>query len=394
MPSFGEYMGLSSVLKKPGILFGGFLGLATLSIMNAAYTNVLDPIKTDLNLSYTWTGALMSAYFVGYTLGQIPWGVLSDRYGSRIIISLSVLGVSLSTLLFGFSETIVYAVVIRFMTGLLGAGIFVPSVKLVSNWFNSDERGTALGLLNIGGSAGLILASWAVPLLSMRTGWNLGLTLTGAFGVCSAILCYIILKDHASESRPLNLKALPVRRKEFWYLSFMQFIRLGSYYTFIAWMPLVFREDFGFTVLATSTAMSILSFAGILANPLGGIISDKLGERRVLVGGFLMLGLLVLVLPTKPSGVLLYVLVFLLGWFINMTRSPSFTIIPRLFGTEAAGSISGINNTFASLGAFALPLLLGFVRDYTQSYQIGWVALSGFSLVSATLVSFVPSGDN
>jgi nitrate/nitrite transporter NarK len=387
-------MGLSSVLKKPGILFGGFLGLATLSIMNAAYTNVLDSIKTDLGLNYTWTGALMSAYFVGYTLGQIPWGVLSDRYGSRIIISLSVLGVSLSTLLFGFSETIVYAVVIRFVTGLLGAGIFVPSVKLVSNWFNSDERGTALGILNIGGSAGLILASWAVPLLSMRTRWNLGLTLTGAVGVCSAILCYIILKDRASESRPINLKALPVHRKEFWYLSFMQFIRLGSYYTFIAWMPLVLREDFGFTVLATSTAMSILSVAGILANPLGGMISDKLGERRVLVGGFLLLGLLVLVLPTKPSGVLLYVLVFLIGWFINMTRSPAFTIIPRLFGTEAAGSISGINNTFASLGAFALPLFLGFVRDYTQSYQIGWMALSGFSLVSATLVSFIPSRDD
>jgi MFS family permease len=148
-------MGLKSVLKKPGILFGGFLGLATLSIMNAAYTNVLDSIKTDLALTYTWTGALMSAYFVGYTLGQIPWGVLSDKYGSRKIMSLSVFGVSVSTLLFGFSETLIYAMAIRFVTGLLGAGIFVPGVKLVSSWFDSDERGTALGILNIGGSAGL-----------------------------------------------------------------------------------------------------------------------------------------------------------------------------------------------------------------------------------------------
>lgn len=384
-------MGLSSVLKKRGILFGGFLGLATLSIMNAAYTNVLDSIKTDLNLTYTWTGALMSAYFVGYTLGQIPWGLLSDRYGSRVIMSLSVLGVSLSTLLFGFSESIVYAVAIRFMTGLLGAGIFVPGVKLVSSWFESDERGTALGILNIGGSAGLILASWAVPQLSMRTGWNLGLTLTGAVGICSAVLCYLLLKDRDSNSRPINLSELPVQRKEFWFLSFMQFIRLGSYYTFIAWMPLVLREDYGFSVIATSTAMSILSFAGMLANPLGGMISDKLGERRVLVGCFLILGLLVLVLPVKPTGVLLYVLVFLLGWFLNMTRSPSFTIIPRLFGTESAGSISGINNTFASFGAFSLPLLLGYVRDYNQSYQTGWMALAGFSLISAALVSLVPS---
>jgi nitrate/nitrite transporter NarK len=383
-------MGLKSVLKKPGILFGGFLGLATLSIMNAAYTNVLDSIKTDLALTYTWTGALMSAYFVGYTLGQIPWGVLSDKYGSRSIMSLSVFGVSVSTLLFGFSETLIYAVAIRFVTGLLGAGIFVPGVKLVSSWFDSDERGTALGILNIGGSAGLILASWAVPILSMRTGWNLGLTITGAVGIGSALLCYLLLKDRNSDSRPLNLKELPVNRKEFWFLSFMQFIRLGSYYTFIAWMPLVLREDYGFSVIATSTAMSILSFAGMLANPIGGMISDKLDERRVIVGGFLILGILVLILLAKPTGVLLYALVFLLGWFLNMTRSPSFTIISRLFGTEAAGSISGINKTFASFGAFALPLLLGYIRDYTQSYTIGWLALATLSLFSSVLVFLIP----
>lgn len=387
-------MGLSSVLKKPGILFGGFLGLATLSIMNAAYTNVLDSIKTDLGLTYTWTGALMSAYFVGYTLGQIPWGVLSDRYGSRKIISLSVLGVSLSTLLFGFSETVVYAVVMRFITGLLGAGIFVPGVKLVSSWFNSDERGTALGILNIGGSAGLMLTSWAVPLLSLRTGWNLSLTITGGVGLISAVICFALLKDRDSNSKPINLRELPVQRKEFWFLSFMQFIRLGSYYTFIAWMPLVLREDYGFTVVSTSTAMSLLSFAGMLANPLGGIISDKLDERRVLMGGFSILGVLILSLQLKPSGLLLYLLVFLLGWFINLTRSPSFTIIPRLFGTEAAGSISGINNTFASFGAFALPLLLGYIRDYTNSYQVGWAALALLSLGSSTLIFLISPGDD
>ncbi len=384
-------MGLRRVLKKPGILFGGFLGLATLSIMNASYTNVLDSIKSDLALNYTWTGALMSAYFVGYTLGQIPWGVLSDRYGSKVTMSLSVFGVSLSTLLFGFSESVFYAVTLRFFTGLLGAGIFVPGVKLVSNWFNSDERGTALGILNVGGSAGMILASWLVPIISIQTGWNRGLTITGGLGLISAVLCFTLLRDKESSSRPINLAELPLKRREFWFLSFMQFIRLGSYYTFIAWMPLVLREDYGFSVVATSSAMSLLNFAGMLANPVGGIVSDRLDERRVLVGGFLFLMLFVLALPLKIGGSLLYVLVFLLGWVINFTRSPSFTIIPRLFGTEAAGSISGINNTFASFGAFALPLLLGFIRDSTQSYTVGWFALATLSLISSALIFLIPS---
>jgi nitrate/nitrite transporter NarK len=152
---------------------------------------------------------------------------------------------------------------------------------------------------------------------------------------------------------------------------------------------LVLREEYEFSVIATSTAMSILNLAGIIANPFGGWVSDRLGEPQVLSGGFLLLAALIFTLALQPVGVHLYVLIFLLGWFINFTRSPSFTIIPRLFGTNSTGSISGINNTFASFGAFALPLLLGYIRDYTRSYQVGWITLTVLSLGSSMLLYFV-----
>jgi len=58
------------------VLLGGFLALTVLSIMNSAYSYVLSSIKGELLLSYTESGALMSAYFTGYTVGQIPWGLL------------------------------------------------------------------------------------------------------------------------------------------------------------------------------------------------------------------------------------------------------------------------------------------------------------------------------
>jgi nitrate/nitrite transporter NarK len=383
-------MGIASVLKKPGIVFGGFLGLATLSIMNTAYTNVLDEIKSELVLNYTWSGALMSGYFVGYTIGQIPWGILSDRYGSRRVIALSVLGISLSTLLFGYSANIVIAVIIRFLSGLLGAGIFVPGVKLVSSWFNSEERGTALGLLNVGGSMGMIAASWAVPLLSASMSWRGSLRITGIFGVIAALTCLFFLIDREGEvSRKMNLRELPVKVPSFWYLSFIQFIRLGAYYTFIAWMPLVLREEYGLSVIATSGAMSLLNFAGIISNPAGGIVADRFGEKRVLTVGFFSLMVFIMMFTLGLGNPVLYILVFLLGWFINFTRSPAFSIIPDLFGAETAGSISGINNTFASFGALVLPFLLGYVRDITSSYTVGWYSVALLSLVATGLVYFV-----
>ena len=65
---------VSGLLRHRMVLLGGFLGLATLSVMNASYSYILDSIKAELTLSYTEAGALMSAYFFGYALGQIPWG--------------------------------------------------------------------------------------------------------------------------------------------------------------------------------------------------------------------------------------------------------------------------------------------------------------------------------
>ncbi|MCW4049943.1 MAG: MFS transporter [Candidatus Bathyarchaeota archaeon] len=380
-------MGLRGVLRHPGTLAGGFLALATLSVMNSAYSTVLDSIKGDLALSYTESGALMSTYFIGYALGQIPWGVLADRKGSRPTITLSVLGVSAATVFFGFSDDIVYALASRFITGLLGAGIFVPSVRLVSAWFNADERGTALGVLNIGGSLGLVVASWAVPLVSVGLGWRMTIGSTGAFGLLSAAVVWFLLNDrNENHYGSIHLASLPLNDRSFWYLAASQFIRLGSYYTFIAWLPLVLKEDYGLSLVATSRALSIFNLAGMLANPLGGVVSDRIGEKKVLIASFALLSLILLVFTGTLSGVTVYGVVFVLGWFINFIRSPAFTIIPGIYGTEAAGSISGIHNTFASFGALVLPFTLGFIKDFTLSYSAGWLTVSMLMMLGAGLV--------
>lgn len=80
---------------------------------------------------------------------------------------------------------------------------------------------------------------------------------------------------------------------------------------------------------------------------------------------------------------------FFLGWFINFTRSPSFSIIPELFGLGIAGSVSGIINTFAAFGALVLPFLLGYIRDITDSYDVGWYAVAGLALIASATMYLV-----
>ena len=110
-------------------------------------------------------------------------------------MSVSVLGVSAATVLFGFGDDFLGLAAARFAAGLLGAGVFVPAVRLIAGWYEARERGTALGILNIGGSIGLIIVTWASPLLALAYGWRFSIIVQGAVGVAASVLVWLSLKD-------------------------------------------------------------------------------------------------------------------------------------------------------------------------------------------------------
>jgi nitrate/nitrite transporter NarK len=371
------------------ILVGGFLAFFFLNILNSSYSTVLELIKSELVLTYTMSGALMSSYFVGYTIGQIPWGILADRLGCRQVITISVFGLASSTLLFSIASGFWQVIVARFLSGLLGAGVFVPSVRLVSDWFSSNRRGTALGILSIGGSLGLIVSSWVVPFYSLQLGWRSTIGVSGALGLVAALAIWFTLKDKRIEKNNVisNIDFAGIfRSKNFWIMAFIQFVRLGSNYTYIAWLPLLLSEEYGLSLVSAGAIYSLFNLSGMIANPIGGVISDKIGERSVLIITFVTLGVVTYAFIGLKSQLFMYLWVIAIGCCINFVRSPSFTILPKFYGVEMAGKISGIHNTFASAGALCFPLLLGYIIDTTSSYFAGWVILS-ITLISTSILT-------
>ena len=304
---------------------------------------------------------------------------MADRFGSRRVMVLSILGIASSTVLFGFARGFWQAALTRFMAGVLGAGIFVPGVRLISGWFPPEERGTALGILSVGGSIGLILSSWVAPLLAPSLGWRGEMELFGALGILSTAVMWATIRDRSvggpASMDPRGLADV-VRSRSFWVLAAVQMVRLGTNYAFLAWLPLLLQEEFGLSLIAAGAAFSLFNVSGMISNPVGGLISDRVGERPVLVASFIALGVGTFLFRGASGGALMYSLIFVLGWFINFVRSPSFAVIPRLYGVERAGKVSGMQNTFASIGALILPLFLGYIRDATASYSAGWTVLS------------------
>jgi len=379
------------------ILIGGFIAFCLLHVLNNSYSTVVALIKEELSLSYTMSGALMSAYFTGYTIGQIPWGALADRHGPRRVMAASILGTASATVFFGMSQSFWQILLARFLSGLLGAGVFVPGVKLVSAWFSLSSRGTALGFMSIGGSIGMVIASWLTPFTSLSVGWRGAITASGVIGILSSAVILLSLRDRSTESKLQAVSAdvsKVVRTRSFWALAWIQMVRLGSNYAFIAWLPLILTEELGLGLVAAGAVFSLYNLTGMISNPMGGIASDRFGEKEVLSVSFAVLCGATYLFARSSSTLMIYTTVILMGWFINFVRSPNFAIIPKLYGVENAGRISGVQNTFASFGALVLPLFLGFLKDTTDSYWSGWLILSGV-LLSVSLVSLliaVPDG--
>ena len=390
--------GEGSLRRNAGVLAGGFLAFFSLNILNTSYSIVMTLIKADLALTYTMSGALTSVYFVGYAIGQVPWGALADRIGSRRVMVASILGIATSTILFGFAQGFWQAALARLVSGLLGAGVFVPGVRLVSGWFPPEERGTALGIFSIGASAGLISSSTLSPYIATIIGWRATIMGIGLLGLTLTTVMWVTLKDNDADERAGGDGDLRdvLTDRSFWALGAIQMARLGANYVFIAWLPLLLQEEFGMSLVAAGAAFSLFNIAGMVSNPLGGIISDRLGERIVLLVSFAVLAVGSFAFTLVKGGLPLYLVILVIGWFINFVRSPSFALIPRLYGVERAGKVSGIQNTFASIGALVLPFLIGYIRDATDSYWAGWIALAlvlGAVAVSALFLRTAPEND-
>lgn len=115
-------------------------------------------IKDDLGLSDTQVGYILGAFFWTYAIFQVPSGWLSDRYGSRVMLTLYIVMWSLFTGLSAFATGFLSLLLLRFGMGVGQAGAYPTSAKIISQWMPLTARGSASGIVSFGGRVGGFLA--------------------------------------------------------------------------------------------------------------------------------------------------------------------------------------------------------------------------------------------
>lgn len=370
------------------LVLSGAVGLVAFSWAN--YAAVLPLVVADLGLSGTEAGLVYSAYFVGYVLAILPAGVVADRYSARKLVGTTAVGTGVSGVAFAFlTVDAVTGSVFRLVAGACFAGVYVPGMRLLADWFEPDERGRAIGLyvgvLSLGSGAAYPLSTW----LATGSDWRLAVALTGGVSIPAGLAVVWLADDYPGtigQDVAFDLSVFTDRR--YLYLTTAYAGHNWELFGVQNWIVafLVVTPAVGATESPSVTAGILAGTVVALGAPgnlLGGWVSDRLGRVPTSAGaltasGCITLALGVLDWTTVP---VLGVVAVVYGLVLAADSAPLSTAMTELADDEQVGT------------ALAGQSLLGFVPGMISPVVFGaTLDRAGFSTAFGTLAGGVVVG--
>src|SRR4051794_18072664 len=156
------------------ILVFGMLAYTTSFFARSSYNGIAKAISSDLHLDKSELGLMGAVFFYAYALSQLPWGVASDRFGSRKAVSVCVMATALTLWGFSTSGSAQALNFWRVLNGIAAAGVYVSMSGAISRWFSPKERAFSNSLFAaVGGTAGEGTSTVILPaLIAMSFTWR------------------------------------------------------------------------------------------------------------------------------------------------------------------------------------------------------------------------------
>jgi sugar phosphate permease len=351
---------------------------------------LLPLIREDLGISFTQAGMLSAAATLSYALGQVPAGYLADRIGARRLIYIGLFGWSALSLALGLVEVFWLALLTQFIAGAFRSLLFAPGLALLVSWFPPERRATAISLYMLGGFAGNVVFSLVGPLLASSYGWRTAIIALAIPGVLAALLFKVYAKDKprshdAPRVSPRDMLGL-VRHPIMWLCAGLQFVRFTVVTGFHVWLPSLLVTERGMSVqTAGMVVAAAAAFTGV-SNLLGGYVCDRLKNPPLVIGVSLaILAGTSFALVSVESAPLLLLVIAINAIFLQFYFGALFLVPVEALGQRVAGSVTGVGNFFANVGAFLTAYLLGVAKDRTGSFFVGFASIAAVCLAGVLL---------
>lgn len=368
------------------ILAVSTLGFMQTHIHRVGFAPLIPTFVADLGLTYAAAGAIMTAYFWTYTAVQIPIGVFTDRWGARRVMIVFMAILALGVVAFPLSQSYGESLFARAVVGLGSAAVWVPGMRLLSEWFPARERGWVTGILSAGGGLGGTVGLLIIPLLADRWGWRIGYATTLIPVLLTLILIVLFVRAVEGSAdagghvhAPGNLGALwqVLATRDLWPFNITVLLFYGAYFSLITWMPAFLVKHLSLSQSQAGFVTSLMTAGTIVSWPLAGLLSDRLGRRKAIFLVSQALSCLVsLIFAWVVPGLSLWAAAAVAlgtGIVLGGMITP-FVMVVELFPPELAGTATGVVNTFCFVGSLTIPVLLGRLVDLSGSFPQAFVA--------------------
>jgi len=323
------------------------------------------------------------------SIGRLPAGMLADRFGGRKVFTVLLLVAAIPAIGIGLSNSYAQLLWLGGFIGVAGTS-FAIGVSYTSRWFTKDQQGTALGIFGMG-NIGQSVAVFGAPVLALwLSSWRPVFYIFAAVSLIWGVVFYLFARDAVSLIKPRTLSEnLGVLRHSplAWVLSLFYFLTFGGFVAFSIYLPTLLKDLFKLTPADAGARTAGFVLLATFMRPLGGMLADRWGGARVLVGVFIAIAVLGALMgcpfmPTFTVGALGAAAALGLG------NGAIFKLVPEHFPKET-GTVTGLVGAFGGLGGFFPPLVLGVIRDATGGYAIGFILLAVSAIVCLAVNYFV-----
>lgn len=381
-----------------------------------------DVYTGDLMSTYGLGGAalgnLIAFYYYAYTPMQLPVGILMDRYGPRILLTLAALSCAIGAFLFAATPYVWVASLGRFLVGFGSAFAFVGVLKLAAIWLPSDRFAFVVGLATMLGMVGAMVGENALTFLVQKFGWQQTTYGSAVFGVVLAILLWAIVRntkneeDKAIHYNRVSFKQImtdlnqALSHKQIWLIGIVGgFLYIPTSVFAELWGVPYLEQARGFSGYQAAGAVSMIFLGWAIGGPLIGFISDHLHLRKapLVVGSFFAAVLIAFLLFSQSLSVVTAFILFLVFGMFSSVENLTFALARESCAKEIAGSAVAINNMLVMFGGMLLQPIVGMLLDKgwtgamlhghrvfsSNSYEHALIVLPIGLLLSGVLTVFI-----
>lgn len=365
-----------------GILASGYM-LVSFHRMCPAVLAV--DLMRDLGTGGALTGLLSAAYFYPYAIMQLPAGLLADSWGSRHTVTVFFLVAAVGSAVLGLAMNTQMAFAGRLLVGLGMGMLFVPTMKVMAEWFRTSEFVQVAGLLVAAGGLGSLSATIPLVWLNLMIGWR-GSFLVAALGTAlAAVLVWLLVRNRPADmgwpaagpvltttprtTRLLEGVGVVLSCPHFWPLAFWLLLNCGIFFAFAGlWGGPYLMQVYGLSQDRTGRILAMLSMGMVFGSPLLCTIAQHLVRRRkpvlivsnvIVVGITALLGFRTASIPVWG----LYGICLGLGVFSSAVAVLAVTMNKELFPVAIAGTATGLINLFPFVGGGILQPLIGYILE-------------------------------